>query len=649
MNGFNLSNITDARLGGTQLSAIYLGSSKLWPLISYMYKKWSDYEKQYLTIEALEDGCYLGFWRAGSSSYTAPSFTIDYSINGGTWDTSTFDEKTTSVITNMKKSNNETLYLNKGDKLRLRATRQNWGKTTGFYGARDTSFNFYKKVKIYGNINSLVKGDNFYKNYNVSDVNTQGMFTNLFNMSSTYKANLVDISNLFIPSYKFAVKGSDENSNATNSMQFDSTFANCTAITKLPMMDLYVQGNEYFRYYNLFSYDSALTDAENFVLYSNSNSLGYYGLSNMLSNCTSLAKAPKLNVKGVTTGSFANFYESDTSLNDVEINITTLGSGFNGPWCNNTTSLTQIKTNKYTETSNTNFISGKTLVASKFIDPGYFTIESLEDNNLIEFKCNDTYNMYWDVWVNGTKVKHNWSSTQGSYTTIATLNKGDIMQIMQNSSTLFKVCGGITSNITHFKTSGKFIIYGSLETLTKNTLNGWVASGANFNRLFQDCTGLVDAYHLICPTFSDSTSTYYGYTSTFRGCTSLERAPRILKSAGYWSMHTFQYMFGECTSLYEGPEIILKYLPDVSTFNDIDYMFNGCDALEYVGVRIPDYTITSILNASNWLNVADASKLTVNTNMWRRGNSGASYIAPGNGSSSTIPADATLINNNFIY
>ena len=123
MNGFNLSDITDAKLGATTLGSIYLGSTKLWPLISYMYKKWSDYEKQYFTIEALEDDCYLGFWRAGSSSYTAPSFTIDYSINGGTWDTSTFDEKTTSVITNMKKSNNATLYLNKGDKLRLRATK----------------------------------------------------------------------------------------------------------------------------------------------------------------------------------------------------------------------------------------------------------------------------------------------------------------------------------------------------------------------------------------------------------------------------------------------------------------------------------------------------------------------------------------------
>ena len=32
MNGFNLSDITDAKLGTTTLGSIYLGSTKLWPL-----------------------------------------------------------------------------------------------------------------------------------------------------------------------------------------------------------------------------------------------------------------------------------------------------------------------------------------------------------------------------------------------------------------------------------------------------------------------------------------------------------------------------------------------------------------------------------------------------------------------------------------
>ena len=48
MNGFNLSDITDAKLGAATLGGIYLGSTKLWPL-------GTDYSKEYLTIESLAD------------------------------------------------------------------------------------------------------------------------------------------------------------------------------------------------------------------------------------------------------------------------------------------------------------------------------------------------------------------------------------------------------------------------------------------------------------------------------------------------------------------------------------------------------------------------------------------------------------------
>ena len=48
MNGFNLSDITDAKLGTTTLGSIYLGSTKLWPL-------GTDYSQEYLTIESLAD------------------------------------------------------------------------------------------------------------------------------------------------------------------------------------------------------------------------------------------------------------------------------------------------------------------------------------------------------------------------------------------------------------------------------------------------------------------------------------------------------------------------------------------------------------------------------------------------------------------
>lgn len=47
MNGFNLSDITDAKLGATTLGGIYLGSTKLWPT--------HDHSQDYFTIESLSD------------------------------------------------------------------------------------------------------------------------------------------------------------------------------------------------------------------------------------------------------------------------------------------------------------------------------------------------------------------------------------------------------------------------------------------------------------------------------------------------------------------------------------------------------------------------------------------------------------------
>lgn len=41
MNGFNLSDITDAKLGTTTLGSIYLGSTKLWPLSNIIPSSWT--------------------------------------------------------------------------------------------------------------------------------------------------------------------------------------------------------------------------------------------------------------------------------------------------------------------------------------------------------------------------------------------------------------------------------------------------------------------------------------------------------------------------------------------------------------------------------------------------------------------------------
>ena len=48
MNGFNISDAKHIKLGGNDITALYLGSTKLWPL-------GTDYSKEYFTIEALKN------------------------------------------------------------------------------------------------------------------------------------------------------------------------------------------------------------------------------------------------------------------------------------------------------------------------------------------------------------------------------------------------------------------------------------------------------------------------------------------------------------------------------------------------------------------------------------------------------------------
>ena len=94
MNGFNLSDIQDAKLGATTLGSIYLGSSKLWPTI--------DYSREYLTIESLADNNAISFNKQGS----AETKTIYWSSDKTTWNSVSSDSGTIKTL-----SNNEKIYI----------------------------------------------------------------------------------------------------------------------------------------------------------------------------------------------------------------------------------------------------------------------------------------------------------------------------------------------------------------------------------------------------------------------------------------------------------------------------------------------------------------------------------------------------------
>jgi len=336
MNGFNLSDIQDARLGGTQLSAIYLGSSKLWPPI--------DYSLEYLTITSLADSNSIIFV-ANSSSYTK---TIEWSVDKTTW----------TSITSATSSNTITT-LNTGEKLYLRGTNTTYCSSGTNYTAIRSSDN--KQFNVSGNILSLVYGDNF---ANYTTLTGERNFSQMFRGSK-----VVNASNLIL--------------SKTNTRSFQSMFRECNDLLYPPTVtDTTIQSyavNEMF-------YDcTSLADASNVMpnvttlsseccgqMFRGCTSLIYGptqinanipngGCNMMFRDCTSLIKAPDL--LGTSVGSYGcnQMFDGCSSLNYVKCMATTK-SGYNNftSWLNGVASTgTFVK-----DTNSTLFPSGASGIPS---------------------------------------------------------------------------------------------------------------------------------------------------------------------------------------------------------------------------------------------------------------------------------------------
>ena len=176
MNGLNLSEVSDIRLGGSAITALYYGSTLIWP---------RDYSKEYLTIEALTDATVLF-----NKNDDNISRTIQYSKDKINWTTISFNT-----------SDNPTkIELNQSEKIYLKGTNSSYSE------ASDSGLNVCRIIvdgtgaaDIYGNIMSLIYGDNF---YGQTVLTSDYTFTYLFSkpLSANYfPSNIGDASNLILP------------------------------------------------------------------------------------------------------------------------------------------------------------------------------------------------------------------------------------------------------------------------------------------------------------------------------------------------------------------------------------------------------------------------------------------------------------------
>ena len=202
----------------------------------------------------------------------------------------------------------------------------------------------------------------------------------------------------------------------------------------------------------------------------------------------------------------------------------------------------------------------------------YLTIQSLEDNNTIGFKCNlnnvkRTISISTD---NGVTWTGKTSSTSGKI--LATLNTGEKMLIKgDNSSYAMSETTGYSYN--YFTSTKQFVLEGNIMSLINSTnfenLNT-LTSEQTFYSLFYNCSKLVSAENLSLPAM---TLTRDCYGSMFVSCTSLTTAPALPATA--LAQNCYAGMFHNCSSLTTAPELPATTLANYC----YRYMFWQCKSL----------------------------------------------------------------------
>ena len=343
MNGLNFSDASDIRLGSNTITAIYYGSTLLWPLAP------RDYSKEYLTIEAVSDATVLFYKNSDNISMT-----IQYSKDKTNWTSVNFN-----IIENAPSVN-----ITKGEKLYLKGN--NSAYCIDYPDKKYCAINISEGVgNIYGNIMSLIYGDNF---YGQTVLDTPYSFACLFN--PVYYNNIIDASNLILPATSLSeycytelfrhckrlTVGPKLPATTLSTSCYSNMFNGCTSLTSAPELPAttLVEGC----YWNMFSGCTSLTSAPELPATTLSTSC----YSNMFNGCTSLTSAPELPATTLVEGCYWNMFSGCTSLTSApELPATTLSTScysymFNG--CYNLNYIKCLATNNISINTCHNWTNG---------------------------------------------------------------------------------------------------------------------------------------------------------------------------------------------------------------------------------------------------------------------------------------------------
>lgn len=275
-------------LGSTEIAEVWLGNVLIYP------EDTVDYSTQYLTFEVVEGGT-IEFVATDASV----SKTISYSLDDG----QTWTDLTTSTSYQPMGGT-----LSTGDKVLVKGRNNTYASNDrGFYN----HFASTAKVNVYGNIMSLISGDNFVDNKTLTDINT---FYRLFSDNS----KLLSAENLILSA-----------TTLTNNC-YDNMFWNCVNLTTAPELPATTLAD--YCYNGMFNACTRLKTAP-VRLPATSLKKGCYSM--MFYQCTSLTTAPVLPARTLVQYCYSSMFYRCTRLNYIKALFTTTPSStYTSSWVN---------------------------------------------------------------------------------------------------------------------------------------------------------------------------------------------------------------------------------------------------------------------------------------------------------------------------
>lgn len=291
----------------------------------------TDYSAMYFTIHSLEDSNVIHIRRSGPTGNTE-YYSID---SGSTWSAMTSGSGDKTIVT-----------LNSGDTMWIKCTANKWATD---YNKNNALYST-KNIKVYGNIMSLLYGDNFTGQTTVGEFGLCGIF---FGTSATGTTNtkIVSAKNLVLPATSLAKSS------------YNGLFRGCTNLVDcprvLPATTLYQD-----TYSSMFEGCTSLVEGPEIMATTIANTGSTSCMQRMFcmnrnSKVTAaMTKGPVLRIVDPTTAN--NTYQQIFCGNGNLTEVTILAEGTNlsfANWLNNVSSSGVIK--KLSETTLTSGVNGK--------------------------------------------------------------------------------------------------------------------------------------------------------------------------------------------------------------------------------------------------------------------------------------------------